>query len=109
MDGLCNVECCYVDLFVCYIYRSWYIVRFLFNDPATTEFYTSCHTLSLHDALPIWLMALKWVQCPGRATAWGMQRGRAAAPLPRWFCITKHLLRAGRGEDRKSTRLNSSH
>src|SRR3546814_15394712 len=43
-------------------------------------------------------MALKWVQCPGRATAWGMQRGRAAAPLPRWFCITKHLLRAGRGE-----------
>src|SRR3546814_17105985 len=23
------------------------------NDPATTEFYTYCHTLSLHDALPI--------------------------------------------------------
>src|SRR3546814_7756350 len=26
---------------------------FLFNDPATTEIYTYCHTLSLHDALPI--------------------------------------------------------
>src|SRR5213594_932235 len=27
---------------------------FFFNDPATTEIYTSVHTLSLHDALPIW-------------------------------------------------------
>src|SRR3546814_2297418 len=26
---------------------------FFFNDPATTEFYTYGHTLSLHDALPI--------------------------------------------------------
>src|SRR6059058_6701628 len=26
---------------------------FFFNDPATTEIYTSLHTLSLHDALPI--------------------------------------------------------
>src|SRR3546814_3539893 len=26
---------------------------FFFNDTATTEFYTYCHTLSLHDALPI--------------------------------------------------------
>src|SRR5213594_5135058 len=26
---------------------------FFFNDPATTEIYTSVHTLSLHDALPI--------------------------------------------------------
>src|SRR3546814_6874651 len=28
-------------------------VSFFFNDTATTEFYTYCHTLSLHDALPI--------------------------------------------------------
>src|SRR3546814_1650594 len=27
---------------------------FFFNDPATTEIYTYEHTLSLHDALPIW-------------------------------------------------------
>src|SRR3546814_6786828 len=26
---------------------------FFFNDTATTELYTYCHTLSLHDALPI--------------------------------------------------------
>src|SRR3546814_20928429 len=25
---------------------------FVFNDTATTEIYTSCHTLALHDALP---------------------------------------------------------
>src|SRR3546814_10829358 len=28
-------------------------VLFFFNDPATTDIYTSLHTLSLHDALPI--------------------------------------------------------
>src|SRR3546814_13097000 len=27
---------------------------FFFNDTATTEIYTYGHTLSLHDALPIW-------------------------------------------------------
>src|SRR3546814_1349715 len=27
---------------------------FYFNDTATTEIYTYLHTLSLHDALPIW-------------------------------------------------------
>src|SRR3546814_14428886 len=31
-----------------------YVLSFVFfNEPATTQFYTSCHTLSLHDALPI--------------------------------------------------------
>src|SRR5213594_5271620 len=29
------------------------ILFFFFNDTATTEIYTSVHTLSLHDALPI--------------------------------------------------------
>src|SRR3546814_18199270 len=28
-------------------------VFFFFNDTATTEIYTDCHTLALHDALPI--------------------------------------------------------
>ena len=31
-------------------------------------------------------------RCRGSATAWGMQRGRAAAPLPRLWCITPHIL-----------------
>src|SRR3546814_4635647 len=30
-------------------------VIFFFNDTATTEIYTYCHTLSLHDALPIYI------------------------------------------------------
>src|SRR3546814_12271361 len=30
------------------------VIFFFFNDTATTEIYTSCHTLSLHDALPIY-------------------------------------------------------
>src|SRR5213594_5065926 len=31
---------------------------FFFNDTATIEIYTSVHTLSLHDALPIWYWVL---------------------------------------------------
>src|SRR5213075_2396115 len=30
------------------------VSSFFFNDTATTEIYTTRHTLSLHDALPIW-------------------------------------------------------
>src|SRR5881227_4489104 len=30
------------------------VTRFFFNDTATTEIYTTVHTLSLHDALPIY-------------------------------------------------------
>src|SRR5881227_4435636 len=33
--------------------RRLYIIVFSFNDTATTEIYTTVHTLSLHDALPI--------------------------------------------------------
>src|SRR6201992_4481874 len=55
---------------------------FFFNDTATTEIYT----LSLHDALPI---------C-------GVSPWRAFHRIP-------GLGRVGRGGDRKSTRLNSSH
>src|SRR3989454_8606315 len=61
---------------------------FFFNDTATTEIYT----LSLHDALPIWMAVRggrdRWKQC---------ERVRKR-------CIQPHHRR-----DRKSTRLNSSH
>src|SRR5256886_5261520 len=61
-------------------------VFFFFNDTATTEIYT----LSLHDALPI---------SPAGGSA------RCAPP-----CGSRALLQAIPGwEDRKSTRLNSSH
>src|SRR2546426_5009468 len=59
---------------------------FFFNDTATTEIYT----LSLHDALPI----CDGVRPPLRPPRDQPRRGRAPRP---------------RLQDRKSTRLNSSH
>src|SRR5438477_8655090 len=56
---------------------------FFFNDTATTEIYT----LSLHDALPIYVNA----------------------PLPAMTLSGERPERVGCGLDRKSTRLNSSH
>src|SRR5947208_10905609 len=61
---------------------------FFFNDTATTEIYT----LSLHDALPICLYL-----------ASGLQRLTLNDRLP----IAERLV--AHREDRKSTRLNSSH
>src|SRR3970282_2514525 len=58
---------------------------FFFNDTATTEIYT----LSLHDALPI-------------------SSGASASSSPT-SSRTKDAPARNRGEDRKSTRLNSSH
>src|SRR5437764_15478806 len=63
---------------------------FFFNTPATTEIYT----LSLHDALPIY---------PNGAVLRQLRikrEGRVALPSGVVECF---------GEDRKSTRLNSSH
>src|SRR5256885_9755921 len=67
-------------------------VFFFFNDTATTEIYT----LSLHDALPIF-------DAPARKTA-----GRTWLSSTPW----RPRLRSreiSRKQDRKSTRLNSSH
>src|SRR5437660_8344041 len=62
---------------------------FFFNDTATTEIYT----LSLHDALPIYISHIPSVH-------FGRLSGPPAAPAHN----------AGHGHaDRKSTRLNSSH
>src|SRR5258708_39970768 len=70
---------------VCYIL----LIFFFFNDTATTEIYT----LSLHDALPIYLSAKAFIQ-PLDA-----QPGDEPALL----------LDPDHHRDRKSTRLNSSH
>src|SRR2546429_6328309 len=65
-----------------------------FNDTATTEIYT----LSLHDALPIYLAGVgARAQC---VDGGGVQAGRQIVAL------AKARIAA---EDRKSTRLNSSH
>src|SRR3989304_9223444 len=58
-----------------------YLVFFFFNDTATTEIYP----LSLHDALPIW-------------RDYSGRRNSRCRALDRTH-----------GQDRKSTRLNSSH
>src|SRR2546421_4202653 len=86
---------------------------FFFNDTATTEIYT----LSLHDALPIYLIepvlpyfrvegTLRNPELPGNqgeVTATARNRGADGSALDR-FQIGHR-----RGRDRKSTRLNSSH
>src|SRR5947207_6836795 len=61
---------------------------FFFNDTATTEIYT----LSLHDALPIW----------GKSRS-SVRTGRSGA-----FNMSSRAEAEG-SQDRKSTRLNSSH
>src|SRR3712207_8065545 len=84
---------------------------FFFNDTATTEIYT----LSLHDALPIYVLA----GCH-RERAHGAQgghRARGTGPALTALAVAEEGADEGRGggnlhsaaQDRKSTRLNSSH
>src|SRR3712207_8333187 len=81
---------------------------FFFNDTATTEIYT----LSLHDALPIW-RSIARIRDGARSTANVSVSRRALAAAERRSgeaAITVVPLQvSGTQEDRKSTRLNSSH
>src|SRR5947209_19445675 len=80
-------------------------VLFLFHDPPTTEIYT----LSLHDALPIWLFAAAWGV---RAATSGRRSRDLAGAVVAPFGVALVLLgtvAAALSIDRKSTRLNSSH
>src|SRR5207247_6818260 len=71
---------------------------FFFNDTAPTEIYT----LSLHDALPIWgASRRRRLRCRRACRA-----ARAPSPPPRRSVASQPIFGA---EDRKSTRLNSSH
>src|SRR2546422_5404314 len=70
-------------------------VFFFFNDTATTEIYT----LSLHDALPIF----------GHGAAVGVQRLRPAVVRIGRANVQTAQLESRTEQDRKSTRLNSSH
>src|SRR5437667_11660665 len=69
------------------IYAECKYIVFFFNDTATTEIYT----LSLHDALPI-------------SSGLEDNAARLACPVGR-----AGALRTSSSQDRKSTRLNSSH
>src|SRR2546430_13314265 len=83
---------------------------FFFNDPATTEIYT----LSLHDALPILWRQADVRYPPERAAA---PRRASVEPLVRPAALVEMRRPASRrrpgaytpAQDRKSTRLNSSH
>src|SRR5437660_9388264 len=79
--------------FMCSNYRSLY--SFFFNDTATTEIYT----LSLHDALPIF-----WIR---RQEIQPMTTSRSKDERKLGVCSYVSEMRTG--QDRKSTRLNSSH
>src|SRR3712207_8052669 len=75
---------------------------FFFNDTATTEIYT----LSLHDALPISRRPVE--PDVGQVPQQGVGcRARGASRPTDGVADPDHL--AVVGEDRKSTRLNSSH
>src|SRR5205807_5627048 len=74
-----------------YVYRLRFVIVFLFffNYTATTEIYT----LSLHDALPIWIIDTPQLQVDADDAGVSLQE--------------MHRIYAKK--DRKSTRLNSSH
>src|SRR3989449_11279700 len=88
------------------------IIFFFFNDTATTEIYT----LSLHDALPIWVgmqMSPQLSRVLGRVHP-GMLQGQGLLPTEAGavglaVICTFSLPIITLVADRKSTRLNSSH
>src|SRR3712207_8413593 len=82
------------------------MIVFFFNDTATTEIYT----LSLHDALPI----LREAGAPAhedarQAPPERQRRDRDEPERERALDVERLADDVRAGEDRKSTRLNSSH
>src|SRR5690606_42010461 len=82
-------------------------VVFFFNDPATTEIYT----LSLHDALPIYVAqvfgGIKNAGLLDFVAAWYVKAARMMQGTAiRCAFVSTNSITQG---DRKSTRLNSSH
>src|SRR3546814_17829556 len=96
--------CSSVDIY------EWNIVWF--NDTATTEIYTDGHTLSLHDALPILQKLFGGLQRSDMIVlAARPSIGKSTFALNLAVNAAKEHANVGifSLEDRKSTRLNSSH
>src|SRR5438132_11860330 len=85
-----------VYVFTTYTYLLYVFYFFFFTVPATTEIYT----LSLHDALPIYIG-------PRLGLAWDVNHGRAVVRAG--YGIYYNPMNLVVSQDRKSTRLNSSH
>src|SRR3712207_7162173 len=81
---------------------------FFFNDTATTEIYT----LSLHDALPIYATITRFIHLE-RPEGVDIEEDLLSDPAVDVDAdapeVAPGALRAPGDEDRKSTRLNSSH
>src|SRR3712207_9081263 len=86
-------------VFQSYLFILMFILFFFFNDTATTEIYT----LSLHDALPIYLhkFQLGSTYPDYDPNAYKLYQDHF------WDPDTNHNF--SKDKDRKSTRLNSSH
>src|SRR3546814_9340545 len=69
-------------------------ITFYFNDTPTTEIYTHCHTLFLHDPLPIYQLRL-W---PGLFSAGGAGRRRSRDQ----YANQAHLGATSRGRSRRA-------
>src|SRR3546814_18697257 len=87
------------------------VLNFFFKDTATTEIYTYWHALSRHNALPIFEHPGAEDQQRHRQRQDEQPADRAAALVVRGQRRAQHRERGERRnrEDRKSTRLNSSH
>src|SRR2546427_11279759 len=80
-----------------------FFALFFFNDTATTEIYT----LSLHDALPIFVQAT--LCCRDKDGALALKSKRNGGHHPRDQVAKPKRFTTLQDTDRKSTRLNSSH
>src|SRR3712207_8490006 len=80
-----------------------YLFFFFFNDTTTTEIYT----LSLHDALPISSQRNPRFDVAHFAQAYAILGAQRATKILGIFARLDR--RDGKPQDRKSTRLNSSH
>src|SRR3712207_8573104 len=86
-----------------HVCHSLHYIFFFFNDTATTEIYT----LSLHDALPIYLLRQGRERVGDDAPPL-VEHHEAAGPLAR-LTRSPRQRTTNKPQDRKSTRLNSSH
>src|SRR5216110_2177659 len=81
---------------------------FFFNDTATTEIYTSSHTLSLHDALPIRasLERMSKSEDPHPSHGWKLRYSNPATrrdPFPTMVVFMQWLPKGFAGRKHRST------